>query len=71
MCIHSGKHDSSTPYTNAYNIRELFKCGLVEAKPILIFMPDGTSDIVLHCCYTIQRIEVRCSFAWGKRCRII
>ena len=39
-----GKHDSSTPYTDAYDIRELFKCGLVEAKPILIFMSDGASD---------------------------
>ena len=44
MHIHSGKHDSSTPYTHAYDIRELFKCGLVEAKPILIFMSDGASD---------------------------
>ena len=42
--IGSGKHNSSTPYTHAYDIRELFKCGLVEAKPILIFMSDGASD---------------------------
>ena len=42
--IRSGKHDSSTPYTHAYDIRDLFKCGLVEAKPILIFMSDGASD---------------------------
>ena len=43
-----GKHDSSTPYTDAYDIRELFKCGLVEAKPILIFMSDGASDEALR-----------------------
>ena len=42
--IRGGKHDSSTPHTLAYNIRELFKCGLVEAKPVLIFMSNGASD---------------------------
>ena len=46
--VRSGKHDSSTPYTHAYDIRELFKCGLVEAKPILIFMSDGASDEALR-----------------------
>ena len=46
--IRSGKHDSSTPYTHAYDIRDLFKCGLVEAKPILIFMSDGASDEALR-----------------------
>ena len=44
ICIHSGKHDSSTPYTHAHDIQELFKCSLVEAKPILVFMSDGASD---------------------------
>ena len=33
-----------TPYTHAYDIRELFKFGLVEAKPILIFMSDGAIE---------------------------
>ena len=42
--IRSGKHDSSTPYTNTHDIQELFKWNLVEAKPILIFMSDGASD---------------------------
>ena len=42
--IRSGKHDSSTPYTHAHDIQELFKWNLVEAKPILIFMSDGASD---------------------------
>ena len=42
--IRSGKHDSLTPHTFAYNIKELFKCGLVEAKPVLIFMSNGASD---------------------------
>ena len=42
--IRSGKHDSPTPYMHAHDIRELFKCNLVEAKPILIFMSDGVSD---------------------------
>ena len=46
--IRCGKHDSSTPYSHAYDIRELFKCGLVEAKPILIFMSDGASDEALR-----------------------
>ena len=41
--IRSGKHDSSTPYTHAYDTRKLFKCGLVEAKPILIFMSGDAS----------------------------
>ena len=42
--IGSGKHNSSTPYTHAYDIRELFKYGLVEAKAILIFTYNGASD---------------------------
>ena len=32
------------PFTDAYNIRELFKCDLVNVKPIVIYMSDGASD---------------------------
>ena len=42
--VRSGKHDSSTPFTHAYDIRELFKCDLVNMKPIVIYMSDGATD---------------------------
>ena len=42
--VRSGKHDSSTPFTHAYDIRELFKCEQIKLKPIVMFMPDGASD---------------------------
>ena len=42
--VRSGKHDSSTPFTHAYDIRELFKCEQIKLKPIVIFMSDGASD---------------------------
>ena len=40
----SGKHDSSTPFTYTYDIRELFKYDLINVKPIVIYMPDDASD---------------------------
>ena len=42
--VRSGKHDSSTPFTHAYDIRELFKCEQIKLKTIVIFMSDGASD---------------------------
>ena len=42
--ILSGKHDSSAPFTHAYDIRELFKYDLINAKPIVIYLSDGASD---------------------------
>ena len=42
--VHSGNHDSSTPFTHANDIRGLFKCDLINVKPIVIYMSDGTSD---------------------------
>lgn len=42
--IRSGKHDSSTPYTHAHDVRELFQCNSVNHKPILLLMSDGASD---------------------------
>ena len=42
--IRSGKHDSSNPYTHAYDMRELFKCNLINLKPILLLTTDGASD---------------------------
>ena len=42
--IRSGKHDKSSAYTHAYDMRELFKCNLVQSKPILLLSTDGASD---------------------------
>ena len=38
------KHNSSTPFTHAYDVRALFKCDLINVKRIVIYMSDGTSD---------------------------
>ena len=42
--IRSGKHDSSNLYTHPYDMRELFKCNLINPKPILLLTTDGASD---------------------------
>jgi len=33
--IRSGKHDTSSAYTHAYDVRELFNSNLIERKPVL------------------------------------
>ena len=42
--IRSGKHDSSTARTHAYDIRELFLSGSIKKKPIVIISTDGGPD---------------------------
>ena len=42
--VRSGKHDSSSAYTHADDMRELFKCNLIQSKPILLLSTDGASD---------------------------
>ena len=42
--VRSWKYDSSAPFTQAHDIRGLFKCGLVNLNPVAIYMSDGTSD---------------------------
>jgi len=42
--IRSGKHDSSNPYTHAYDMRELFKCKEIDRKPIMLLTTDGAAD---------------------------
>ena len=42
--VRNWKYDSSTPFTHAYDIRGLFKCGLINLNPVAIYMSDGTSD---------------------------
>ena len=39
--VRSGKHDSSSAYTHADDMRELFKCNLIQSKPILLLSTDG------------------------------
>ena len=42
--IHSGKHDSSSAHTHAYNIRELFESSNLPERPILVLSTDGAQD---------------------------
>ena len=42
--IHSGKHDSSSAHTHAYNIRELFESSNLPERPILELSTDGAQD---------------------------
>ena len=42
--IRSGEYDSSNPYTHAYDMRELFKCNLINTKPILLLTIDPSDE---------------------------
>ena len=42
--VRSGKHDSSTAFTHAYDLRELFLKGCLPEKPILLMETDGAQD---------------------------
>ena len=42
--IRSGKHDTSSAYTHAYDVRELFNSNLIERKPVLVMGTDGAAD---------------------------
>ena len=42
--VRSGKHDISSAYTHAYDVRELFTSNLIERKPVLIMGTDGAAD---------------------------
>ena len=42
--VRSGKHDSSTAFTHAYDLRELFLKGSIPQKPILLMETDGAQD---------------------------
>ena len=42
--LRSGKHDSSTAYTHAYDLNKLFEDGSIPNKPILILETDGAAD---------------------------
>ena len=42
--IRSGKHDTSSTYTHAYDVRELFNSNLIERKPVLVMGTDGAAD---------------------------
>ena len=42
--LRSGKHDCSTAYTNAHDMRELFNCSQIKKNPILIIETDGAAD---------------------------
>ena len=42
--VRSGKHDSSTAFTHAYDLRELFLKGCLPEKPILLMETDGAPD---------------------------
>ena len=43
--IRSGKHDSSTAYTHAFDVRNLFLSGDLKIKPILVIETDGAQDV--------------------------
>ena len=43
--IRSGKHDSSTAYTHAFDVRNLFLNGDLKIKPILVIETDGAQDV--------------------------
>lgn len=42
--IRSGKHDSSTAFTHAYDLKLLFEDGSIPKKPILVLETDGAAD---------------------------
>ena len=42
--IRSGKRDTSSAYTHAYDMRELFNSNLIERKPVLVMGTDGAAD---------------------------
>ena len=42
--VRSGKHHSSTAFTHAYDLRELFLKGCLPEKPILLMETDGAQD---------------------------
>ena len=42
--IRSGKHDTSNPYTHAFDVRDLFESKLITQKPILLMQTDGAQD---------------------------
>ena len=42
--VRSGKHDSSTSYTHAFDLRELFLNGSIKKRPILVIQTDGAQD---------------------------
>ena len=42
--MRSGKHDSSSAYTHAYDLIKLFEDKLISNKPILILETDGAMD---------------------------
>ena len=44
MRVRSGKHDNSTPYTHAYDVRKPFQYELIKQKPILLMETDGVQD---------------------------
>ena len=42
--IRSGKHDSSSSHTHAYDMKELFVSGNLPERPILVLSNDGAQD---------------------------
>ena len=42
--IRSGKHDSSSPHTHAYDMKELFESSNLPERPILVLSTDGALD---------------------------
>ena len=42
--LRSAKHEPSTVYTHAYDVRELFTTGAIKKKPILVLETDGACD---------------------------
>ena len=44
ISLRSGKHDSSTAYSHAYDLNKLFENGSIPKKPLLILETDGAAD---------------------------
>ena len=42
--VRSGKHDSSTAFSHAYDMKKLFDTKAIETKPIMIVSTDGAQD---------------------------
>ena len=46
ITIRSGKHDSSSAHTHAYDMKELFESSNLPERPILVLSTDGAQDEV-------------------------
>ncbi|CAB4044708.1 Hypothetical predicted protein [Paramuricea clavata] len=57
--VRNGKHDSSTAFTHAYDLRELFLKGSIPQKPILLMETDGAQDDAQDRLFTLSMLLER------------